>query len=131
VKSVSDLKGKKIAVNGPWNAMHFMVGKMLENGGSKRKEAIDIIVKYTTLKSTALYERVQWPLHRSQRRGPAGELAGAAGVVPSEQGHFRQGRCRVAHGSRPRCLRPGRVGARDAQEQAARGHLAEAAVSIR
>jgi hypothetical protein len=49
---------------------------------------------------------------------------------PDKQGHFRQGRCGVAHGSRPRCLRPGRVGAR-AQEQAARGHLAEAAVIIR
>lgn len=33
VKSVKDLKGKRIAVNGPWNAMHFMVGKMLESGG--------------------------------------------------------------------------------------------------
>jgi hypothetical protein len=53
-------------------------------------------------------------------------------VVPSEQGHIStkvdveslMDRDLVA-------LRPGRVWARDAQEQAARGHLAEALPNIR
>lgn len=35
VKSLQDLKGKKIALNAPSAALHYMVGKMLESAGLK------------------------------------------------------------------------------------------------
>lgn len=43
VKSLQDLKGKKIAVNAPSAALHYMVGKMLESANLKLSD-VEIVV---------------------------------------------------------------------------------------
>ena len=43
VRSLQDLKGKKIAINAPSAALHYMVGKMLESVNVKLSE-VDIVV---------------------------------------------------------------------------------------
>lgn len=43
VRSLQDLKGKKIAINAPSAALHYMVGKMLESANVKLSE-VEIVV---------------------------------------------------------------------------------------